>query len=106
MAGTGKRHSLLQRSSMSPRYSERLIESFRDDELSKRNATGIQGRNGGTSKTPRQCSGKESLPMYRLAHGAANPFRCKACGNPQLRAFATMYAQGTSTAVSDRKSHT
>ena len=58
------------------------------------------GRNGGTSKTSRQCSGKESLPMYRPAHGAANPFRCKTCGNPQIRAFATMYAQGTSTAVS------
>ena len=85
---------------MSPRYSERLIESFRDDEPSQQNGTGIQGRNGGTSKTPRQCSGKESLPMYRPAHGAANPFRCKTCGNPQLRAFATMYAQGTSTAVS------
>ena len=73
---------------MSPRYSERLIESFRDDELSQQNGTGILGRNGGTSKTSRQCSGKESLPMYRPPHGAANPFRCKTCGNPQIKAFA------------------
>ncbi len=35
---------------MSMRYSERLIESFRGDELSKGSGTGIQGRNGGTSK--------------------------------------------------------
>ncbi len=84
---------------MSMRYSERLTESFRGDELSKGSGTGIQGRNGGTSKTSRLCSGKESLPIYRSAHAAANPFRCKTCGSPQLKAFATMYAQGTSTAV-------
>jgi len=85
---------------MFPRYSERLIESFRDDEPSQQSGTGILGRNGGTSKMTRQCSGKESLPMYRPAHGAANPSRCKTCGNPQIKAFATIYAQGTSTAVS------
>jgi hypothetical protein len=85
---------------MSRRYSERLLETFRDDELSKLNEGDLQGRNGTTSRIPKQCSGDESLPMYRSAHGGANPFRCRACGNPQIRAFATMYAQGTSTAVS------
>ncbi len=85
---------------MFPRYSERLIESFRDDEPSQQSGTGVLGRNEGTSNTSRQCSGKESLPMYRPAHSAANPFRCKTCGNSQINAFATMYAQGTSTAVS------
>jgi hypothetical protein len=85
---------------MSKRYSERLIETFRDDELSKLNEDGLQGRNGTTSRIPRQCSGDESLHMYRSAHGSANPFRCRACDNPHIKAFATMYAQGTSTAVS------
>jgi hypothetical protein len=85
---------------MSKRYSERLTETFRDDELSKLNGTGINGRNGVRSKMPRQSSGKESLPMYRPTRGTANPFRCNSCGSPQLKAFATMYAQGTSTAVS------
>ncbi len=84
---------------MFSRYSKRLIKSFRDDKP-QQNGTGILSRNGGTSKTSRQCSGKESLPMYRPAPGAANPFRCKTCGNPQIKAFATMYAQGTSTSVS------
>ena len=98
--GCGKNQSDVQRSCMSKRYSERLIETFRDDELSKLNEDGLQGRSGTTSRIPRQCSGDESLPMYRSAHGGANPFRCRACGNPQIRAFATMYAQGTSTAVS------
>jgi hypothetical protein len=85
---------------MSKRYSERLTETFRDDELSKLNGTGINGRHGGGSKTPRQSSGKESLPMYRPTRGTANPFRCNTCGSSQLKALATLYAQGTSTAVS------
>lgn len=85
---------------MSKRYSERLIETLRDDELPKLNERGLQGRNGTTSRKPRQCSGDESLPMYRSTRGGANPFRCRACGNPQIKAFSTMYAQGTSTAVS------
>jgi hypothetical protein len=68
--------------------------------MSKLNEYGLQGRNGTTSRKPRQCSGDESLPMYRSARGGANPFRCRACGNPQIKAFATMYAQGTSTAIS------
>jgi len=85
---------------MSKRYSERLIEILRSEKLSKLNVVDLPGRNGTISEATRHSSGDVSLPMYRSAHGGANPFRCKACGNPQLRAFATMYAQGTSTAVS------
>lgn len=95
-----KNKSVAQRSSMSKRYSERPTETFRDDELSKLNGTEINGRYGGRSKTPRQSSGKESLPMYRPIRGTPNPFRCNTCGSPQLKALATLYAQGTSTAVS------
>jgi hypothetical protein len=85
---------------MSKRYSERLIETFHDHDLSKLNEDGLHGRSGTMSRIPRQCPGDESLPMYRSAHGGANPLRCRACCNPQIKAFATMYAQGTSTAAS------
>ena len=95
-----KNQGNVQRSCMSKRYSEKLIETFHDHDLSKLNEDGLHGRSGTTSRIPRQCPADESLPMYRSAHGGANPFRCRACGNPQIKAFATMYAQGTSTAVS------
>ena len=47
---------------MSKRYSERPTETFRDDELSKLNGTGINGRYGGRSKTPRQSVRKREPP--------------------------------------------
>jgi predicted RNA-binding Zn-ribbon protein involved in translation (DUF1610 family) len=85
---------------VSERDSEQLIGTFREDELAKQSATDVQGAYGRTSKPRRRSNGGDSLPTYRPGRGSGNPFRCSACGNPQIRAFATMYSQGTSTAVS------
>jgi hypothetical protein len=85
---------------MAERDSERLIRTFTEDELARQNVEDIQGAGNGSSKPRRQRTAKPSLPMYRPARASSNPFRCSTCGNSQLRAFATMYAQGTSTAVS------
>jgi hypothetical protein len=87
---------------MSESDSEQLIRTFRNDDLATQNPANIQ-KTGYRGSKPRQpVSSQQSLPMRRPGGAQPNPFRCSTCGNTQLRAFATMYAQGTSTAISKK----
>lgn len=83
---------------MSERDSEQIIRTFGNDDLAMQGQIGIQEANNSQSR-PRRSVQQQGLSMRRPGRNTPNPFRCSACGNTQLRAFATMYAQGTSTAV-------